>query len=244
GVFDVGVAEPYTVTPTPSGPTWERMSVGEAGDLRVEDAMTADVFAAAFAAGHRAVATLDADTRVIVLGEMGIGNTTPASAIYAALLGGDPADWVGPGAGLQALETKVQVVRDALSRVGADAPALEVLRRLGGREIAALAGAMVAGAERRMVSLIDGFIVTAAALAVVRHEPKIRDFMVFAHCSEEPGHRRALEALNAEPLLELGLALGEGSGALAAFSLLEQACTLHASMATFETAAVPGPEVP
>jgi nicotinate-nucleotide--dimethylbenzimidazole phosphoribosyltransferase len=178
---------------------------------------------------------------VVLLGEMGIGNTTVASAVCGALLGGDALELVGAGTGVTgaALATKQRVVAEAVERLRGEVNALEVVRRCGGRDIAALVGAMAEAAARRLVILVDGFISTAAALALARAVPASRPYMIFSHRSQERGHVRVLEALDARPLLDLSLRLGEASGALLAFPLLELACALHSDMATFESAAVP-----
>lgn len=216
----------------------------DAGDLRVEDAMTETTFARAVRAGADAVDALPEDVVVLVLGEMGIGNTTAASAVAASLLEarGDEADMlVGAGTGVAgaALSRKRAVVRDALARVGEVRSPEEAIRRLGGRDIAALFGAAARASELGMAVLIDGFIVSAAALALVLAGPATRGSLLFAHRSAEQGHRRVLEALEARPLLDLGLRLGEASGAFLALPLLDLACALHARMATFASAGVP-----
>ncbi|WP_425493500.1 nicotinate-nucleotide--dimethylbenzimidazole phosphoribosyltransferase [Marilutibacter chinensis] len=181
-----------------------------------------------------------AGTQAFIGGEMGIGNTTAATALACALLGESPAVLAGAGTGLDAegVARKQAVVARALDRhADADAP-LEVLRRLGGFEIAALTGACISAAQRGMPVIVDGFIATAAALAAVRLNPGVRPWLLFSHCSHERGHRRLLDALDAHPLLDLGLRLGEGSGAAVAVPLLRLACDLHAEMATFEQAGV------
>ena len=215
------------------------------GDLRTEDAMPEATYAAALAAGRRQVEALPADTAILILGEMGIGNTTAASAVAAALLGLSAREAVGPGTGVggAALARKVQVVEEALARVGPVGPH-RALQALGGRDLAAILGAAACALERRMAVLVDGFIVTAALLPLVRLHPDAKAGLVFAHRSAEPAHQRLLEAFEARPLLDLGLRLGEASGALAALPLLDLACALHAGMASFEQAKVAGPVEP
>jgi nicotinate-nucleotide--dimethylbenzimidazole phosphoribosyltransferase len=239
-VIDVGVAGEKL---TWEGPGYRRAAVADApsGDLATTDAMDDTTLDAALQAGKEAMQSVTADTRVVVLGDMGIGNTTVASALAAGLLGGDAEQWVGRGTGVDdsALQLKREVVTRALMRVGHEPRAREVLRRVGGREIAAIAGAMIEAARLRRVVLVDGFIVTAAALAATRMEPRVRPALLFAHRSAEAAHDRMLDALSARPLLDLEMRLGEGSGALAAFSLLEMACRLHCEMATFAAAGVP-----
>jgi nicotinate-nucleotide--dimethylbenzimidazole phosphoribosyltransferase len=147
---------------------------------------------------------------------------------------------VGPGTGLDAegVDHKSRVVESALARHGADPDPLAVLASLGGFEMAALAGTMIAAAQRRIPVLVDGFIVSVAALAAVRLQPGLRAWLHFGHGSAEPGHARVLKALEARPLLELDLRLGEASGAAMAVPLLRAACALHNGMATFEDAGV------
>ncbi|WP_132828616.1 nicotinate-nucleotide--dimethylbenzimidazole phosphoribosyltransferase [Pseudomonas aeruginosa] len=174
-------------------------------------------------------------------GEMGLGNTTAAAAMACALLDAPASALVGPGTGLDAsgVAHKTAVIERALALHGAHrADPFETLRRLGGLEIAALAGAYLACAQKGMVALVDGYICSVAALCAVRLNPACRDWLLFAHSGAEPGHRHVLEALAAQPLLDLGLRLGEGSGAALAVPLLRQACALHAGMATFAEAAV------
>ena len=216
-----------------------------AGDLIGSDAMPAATARAALDAGRDAIDRLAADVRVVALGEMGIGNTTCAAAVAAAMLGRPAAALDGPGTGVAggALARKIEVVDAALRRVrssddGVVAPA-RALAALGGRDIAALVGAMGRAVERRMLVLVDGFIASAAALVAVGHDPAVAAGLVFAHRSREPGHRLILERVQARPLLELDLALGEATGALTAMPLVDLACALQAQMATFESAGVP-----
>ncbi|MCM2308483.1 MAG: nicotinate-nucleotide--dimethylbenzimidazole phosphoribosyltransferase [Sulfuritalea sp.] len=181
-------------------------------------------------------------------GEMGIGNTAAASLITHCISGLPLADCVGRGTGLDdaGLERKRALLAQALSiwperpAAGSVAPddALRILARFGGFEIAMLAGAMLAAAEARMTLLIDGFIVTSALLVATRVSPAILDYCVFAHCSNEAGHRLQLGWLQGQPLLDLGLRLGEGTGAALALPLLNAACAFMNEMASFESAGV------
>ena len=174
-------------------------------------------------------------------GEMGIGNTTAAAALGCALLDLPALALTGPGSGLDAagLSHKQRVIDSALLlHQHAGSEPFEVLRRLGGFEIAALAGAFVACAQHGLPVLVDGFITTVAALCAVRLNPACRPWLLFGHRSAEPGHALVLQALKAEPLRDLGLRLGEGSGAALAVPLLRLACSLHGGMATFEEAQV------
>jgi nicotinate-nucleotide--dimethylbenzimidazole phosphoribosyltransferase len=178
---------------------------------------------------------------IVALGEMGIGNTTPAAALTAALLSADPASVCGRGTGLDdaGLLKKIEVVGRALRANQPDpADPLGVLAALGGFEFAVLCGLVLGAASRRIVVLLDGFITGAAALVAVRLAPDAADALVASHLSPEPGHRLVLDALGLEPLLDLGLRLGEGSGAALALPLLDASLALLAEMATFETAGV------
>ena len=160
------------------------------------------------------------------------------------MLGLSADEIVGPGTGVsgEALVNKTRLVAEALKRTQDVEAPLEVLRCLGGREIAALVGALFQAAEEGIGVLVDGFIVSSAALVAVHQCPEIRDYLSFGHRSAEPGHQKLLEAMEAQPLVDCGLRLGEGSGALTALPLLDAAVSLHNQMATFEEAAVPDRE--
>jgi nicotinate-nucleotide--dimethylbenzimidazole phosphoribosyltransferase len=218
-----------------------RLGPGTANFAR-EPAMTERQLAEALRAGREAAERAHADgVQIFIGGEMGIGNTTAATALASALLGETPEALAGPGAGLDAagVSRKAEVIRLALERHGPDlADPLETVRRLGGFEIAALAGAYVACAQQGLPVLVDGFICTAAALAAERLCPGAAGWFLYAHASAEPGHARILAALDGKPLLDLGMRLGEGSGAAVAVPLLRLACALHAGMATFEEAGI------
>ena len=218
------------------GATLDLVDVGvgrPTGNIRVADAMTLDDFDAAVVAGAGAVNACDAD--LLVVGEIGIANTTAASAVAAAVLGGAAVDWVGPGTGVvgAALRHKCDVVQAALDRVGPVTP-LEALRRLGGRELAAMAGAVAAARRRRLAVVLDGFIATASVAPLAVARPGSLDHCIAGHCSAEPGHRRLLEALRLDPLLQLDMRLGEGSGALVAVPVIQMAAAAVVEVATFE----------
>lgn len=217
-----------------------RWAVGPGtADFCAGPAMERPALARALAAG-RATAP-PAGTHLFVGGEMGIGNTTAAAALTAALLDLPPEAVVGPGTGVEGarLAAKRAAVAEALARHrGHLAEPGELLRRLGGFEIAALAAAYLTAAARRVPVLVDGYIATAAAAWACRLNPGLRPWLLFAHRSAEPGHGHLLAALDAEPLLDLGLRLGEGSGAALAVPLLALACRLHREMATFQEAGV------
>ncbi|MBY0297790.1 MAG: nicotinate-nucleotide--dimethylbenzimidazole phosphoribosyltransferase [Methylobacterium sp.] len=211
------------------------------GDITEAEAMTEKACVATMAFGMEAVA---AGTDGLALGEMGIGNTTVAAAIYAALYGGDPASWVGRGTGIDeaGLARKVAAVEAALAHHAGhlDDP-LEVLRRLGGREVAAMAGAILAARLQRVPVVLDGYVATAAAAVLHALDPSALDHCVAGHLSAEGAHAAVLERLGLDPLLALGLRLGEGSGAALALGLLKAALACHRDMATFDQAGVAGP---
>lgn len=214
-------------------------------DFSEAAALEMNEVAFAFEAGKRAVARATAASAdLVIFGEMGIGNTTSAAAIAAALLS-TPADAItGAGTGLDAAGRahKARVIETALARHGLREPKVsveQILCAVGGLEIAAISGGIIAAAQRRIPILIDGFIVSVAALVAVRLNPSCRAFLIFSHRSAEQGHRLVLDALAALPLLDLDLRLGEGSGAALALPILRLACSLHNEMATFAEAAVP-----
>jgi len=213
-------------------------------DFSLAPALEPAELAFAFDCGKRAIArAAEGRPDLIILGEMGIGNTSSAAAIAAALLQVTAEAIAGHGTGLDAAGRahKARVIEAALARHGlaGDVSAERVLRAVGGLEIAAISGAIIAAAQQRVPLLIDGFIVSVAALAAARLNPSCRPYLIFSHRSAEQGHRIVLDALDARPLLDLDLRLGEGSGAALALPLLRLACALHAGMATFAEAAVP-----
>ena len=212
-------------------------------DFSKEAALTAADLAFAFDCGARAVARAAAsEADLIILGEMGIGNTTSAAAIAAALLKRSAESLTGLGTGLDSAgrARKADIIDAALTQHGlADASPEQILCAVGGLEIAALSGAVIAAGQRRVPVLIDGFIASVAALAAFRLNPSCRPYLIFSHRSAEQGHRLVLDALEARPLLDLDLRLGEGSGAALALPILRLACALHNGMATFAEAAVP-----
>lgn len=208
------------------------------GDITCAPAMDVDDCLAAINIGAAAIG--DAD--LLVLGEMGIGNSTAAAALCAASFDGAAADWVGPGTGVDTagIERKRAAVADALTLHAAAQTPFERLRCLGGREIAAIAGAMLAARRRRVPIILDGFIGTAALAPLARAQPAIVDHCLAGHCSAEPGHRRLLDRLGLSPLLTLDMRLGEGSGGALAVQIVRGALAVHAGMATFAEAGVSG----
>jgi nicotinate-nucleotide--dimethylbenzimidazole phosphoribosyltransferase len=207
-------------------------------NFALEAAMTPEQCATAMEHGAALVADLPGN--VIGFGEMGIGNTTAAAALMHKLAGVPVADCVGAGTGLsaQGVLNKQRVIEAAAARHAGVSEPLAVLATFGGFEIAMMAGAMLQAAALRKTLLIDGFIVTAALLAASRLAPAVLDCCVFAHCSDEAGHRRMLEQLGARPLLQLGMRLGEGTGAALALPLLHAAANFMNEMATFASASV------
>jgi nicotinate-nucleotide--dimethylbenzimidazole phosphoribosyltransferase len=236
-VVDVGVSGAVEV----DGLVHEKVRSGTANFAR-EDAMSLAEAERAIEVGMRAAArSHDAGCRCLIVGEMGIANTTASSALLAALSGRPVTRLVGQGTGIDIsrLAHKAEVIEGALAARRPDpAQPLEVLAKLGGLEIAAMAGAYLGAAARRMPVLIDGFIATVAALVACRLQPALRGYLIFGHRSCEPGHDVALELLEAEPLLDMQLRLGEGTGAALAFPLLEAACRMLSEMATFDSAGV------
>lgn len=207
-------------------------------DFTAGAAMSEAELVDALAAGWNAV---DPQADLLVTGEMGIGNTTSAAALAHALYGGAPEDWVGRGTGVDdaGLALKARVVGLGLTaNPGAATEALEALRCLGGRELAAMAGAIARARVERIPVILDGFICTAAAAVLERAVPGALDHAVAGHVSQEPGHRRLLDLLAKAPLLALGMRLGEGSGAALAIGVLKGAVVCHSDMATFAEAGV------
>ena len=241
-VVDVGTLAP---APMP-GVIWGNAGRGTANFVR-EAAMTSGQLDHALDLGRQAAQRARATgADLFIGGEMGIGNTTAAAALACACLGLEGAALAGPGTGLDShgVAHKAEVIDRALALHGFLPASLErgnaytALRCLGGFEIAALCGAYVACAQQGLPVLVDGFITTSAALLACRLNPDVANWLLFAHTSAEPGHVRMLEALNARPLLNLGMRLGEGSGAAMAWPVLRLACVLHGGMATFHEAGV------
>ena len=208
------------------------------GDITQGPALEEAACAATMAYGMEAVANA---TDLLCLGEMGIGNTTVAAAIYHALYGGTPADWVGRGTGVDdaGLARKVDAVARAVALHGAyrDDP-LEVLRRLGGREVAAMAGAILAARVERVPVILDGYVVCAAAAVLHALDPRLIEHCMAGHRSAEGAHALVLERLGKPPLLDLGLRLGEGTGAALAAGIVKAALATFDGMATFADAGV------
>ena len=206
-----------------------------------QPAMHQDTCAEALLAGKDVIDSLGA-IDVFIAGEMGIANTTSATALAAVLLDMDASALAGAGTGLNAagIAHKATVINQAIALHGLNrnSQPLTVLETVGGLEIAAIVGAYLRCAQKGIPVLVDGFICSVAALVADRLQPAIRPWMIFSHQSAEAGHRHILQALDAKPLLDLGMRLGEGSGAAVALPLLKTACLLHNNMATFAQADV------
>jgi nicotinate-nucleotide--dimethylbenzimidazole phosphoribosyltransferase len=237
-VVDAGVAHDFGQRPNLID---AKIAAGTANYLEGA-AMTAEQRDAAMARGAGIVRKLAAEgCDVIGFGEMGIGNTASASLITHCLTGASLTDCVGRGTGLDdaGLARKRELLAKALDRFeGARSCPLTVLAHFGGFEIAMMTGAMLAAAQAGLVVLVDGFICSAAALTATRLAPAFLDYAVFCHASAEAGHRVQMEALEAAPLIDLGMRLGEGTGAAVAWPLLRAACAFVNEMASFESAGV------
>jgi nicotinate-nucleotide--dimethylbenzimidazole phosphoribosyltransferase len=207
-------------------------------DITQDAAMTEKDCAATMAYGMEAIAN---GCDLLCIGEMGIGNTTIAAALAHGLFGGAAADWVGPGTGVDAegLKRKADAVARAVAlHLDHLHDPLEVLRRLGGRELAAMAGAILGARLNKVPVLIDGYVATAAAAVLFKVNPKALDHCMAAHVSAEPAHRALLQKIGKVPLLDLGMRLGEASGAALAAGLVRAAVNCHSNMATFTSAGV------
>lgn len=218
----------------------EKIACGT-GNIALGPAMTRGEAEDAFWTGlmQAGIACTEADA--VAIGEMGIGNTTTASAVLAALLGVDPEEVTGRGGGLtdDMLQHKIQVIRQALAvnRPDPEDP-VDVLSKVGGLDLAAMCGAFLGCAHSRRPAIVDGFPCAVAALLAMRICPAVRDYMIPSHASAEPGFRLAMEALHLKPFLHLDMRLGEGSGALLAFPILDAACTVLRDMASFDDAGI------
>lgn len=207
-------------------------------DALIEAAMTKAECLAALENGINVVKNMAGN--LLIVGEMGIGNTSAASLLLARLGGLSIADCIGRGTGLDdaGLEHKANILAQVLERHSEVQAPLEVLAALGGLEIAMMAGALIQAASERRILLIDGFIASSALLIAERLAPGVAQYAIFAHHSVEPGHAHLLKLLNAEPLLNMGMRLGEGSGAALAYPILQSACAIINEMASFSDAGI------
>jgi nicotinate-nucleotide--dimethylbenzimidazole phosphoribosyltransferase len=247
-VVDVGVA---SESAPPKGIRNERIR-GGSRDLVSEPALTGTEVEAAIGVGGRcAREAIERGTQLLIAGEMGIANTTSAACLICAFTGAAPTQVVGRGTGVDdaGLKRKTEAVEAALQRAKwapnstrsrTDSEALRLLAELGGFELAAMAGFYLEAARSAVPVLLDGYISSAAALAAIAVEPRVLRWMLASHSSAEPGHAIALAALGLQPLLGLGLRLGEGSGAALTLPIIRAALALHGKMATFAEAAIPG----
>ncbi len=232
-----------TVAPVPvSQGVIDRIIAPATANFSQQPAMTDAQLQQALAVGaERVDLAAGQQPDLFIAGEMGIGNTSAATAIAAALLKRSAAELTGPGTGLnpEQVAAKAQKLQQAVALHGAESDhALDLLAKLGGFEIAAMAGAYIRCGQRGIPVLVDGFISSVAALVACHYQPQLRNWLLFGHQSAEPGHRLVLQALEADPLLRLDMRLGEGSGAVLAVDLLRSACRLHNEMATFAEAGV------
>jgi nicotinate-nucleotide--dimethylbenzimidazole phosphoribosyltransferase len=233
-VVDAGVRHDFAPRP---GLIQAKVAPGTADALE-RPAMTADQCATAVGAGREQLAAQPGN--VLILGEMGIGNTSAAALLLARLADLPIADCVGRGTGLDnaQLARKTEILGQVLARHPDARTPLAALQAFGGFEIAMMVGAVLQAAQERRVIVVDGFITSSAVLVAARLQPAVLERCVFAHRSNEQAHRLMLEQLQAQPLLDLGLRLGEGSGAALAWPLLESACRILAEMASFASAGV------
>lgn len=205
-----------------------------------EEAMTRNEALSSIEAGMRAAKEMiDRGAKLLIVGELGIANTTASSAVVAAITQFEVRSLVGKGTGVnqEALDHKITVVEEALQLHKPNCEdGLDVLEKVGGFEIGAMAGAMLYAASRKIPILLDGFICTASALIASKLSPNVVEYMIGGHQSVEPGHRAALEVLGKKPLIELQLRLGEGTGAALAYPIVESATKMIREMATFESA--------
>lgn len=210
------------------------------GDAMSEAELNA---ALAFGANLAMEAARNGD-KVILLGEMGIGNTSSATLLAHAIDDIDIETLTGPGAGLddEGVKRKIEILKKVASRKPGNLTSIEALQAYGGLEIAMIAGAVIGAASENATVLIDGFIASAAALCAIRARPEVTQYTIFSHRSKEPGHIAMMKSISAEPLIDLNLRLGEGTGALLTLPILRNACTMLRDMATFESAGVSGKE--
>ncbi|MCS6233988.1 nicotinate-nucleotide--dimethylbenzimidazole phosphoribosyltransferase [Shewanella baltica] len=237
-VIDCGILTPVEGV---EGIIDQRLGAGT-GAIHLEPAMALETVDKGFAMARDLIERHhQTGCNLVAFGEMGIGNTSAAAAIMAAIMQLDVIDCVGRGTGInsETLERKLMLIELALLlHQSALTGPKSVLACLGGFEIVQMTGAMLAAAERKMLVVVDGFIATAAALVAVQIAPNVRDYLIFAHQSDEQGHQRMLEFLQAKPLLSLGLRLGEGTGAALALPLIQASVNFYNQMASFSDAGI------
>ncbi|MDN3399479.1 nicotinate-nucleotide--dimethylbenzimidazole phosphoribosyltransferase [Psychrobacter sp. APC 3426] len=238
-VVDAGVDADFANSPFKDHPQLLDYKVRHGSrDALTEPAMTEAECLAALKNGMKVVENLTGN--LLIVGEMGIGNTSAASLLLARLGDVPIADCIGRGTGLDdaGLQHKTDILTQVLQRHSEAQSPLDVLAALGGLEIAMMAGALIQAASERRILLIDGFIASSALLVAERLSPGVAQYAIFAHHSVEPGHAHLLKLLNAEPLLDMGMRLGEGSGAALAYPLLQSACAIINEMASFSDAGI------
>jgi nicotinate-nucleotide--dimethylbenzimidazole phosphoribosyltransferase len=237
-IVDMGVATDFGSHPD----LIDKKIASGTGNIAQGPAMTREEALEAIESGIAiAEAELEKGLDILATGDMGIGNTTPSAAIAAAMTGRASREIVGRGTGVddEGLERKINAVQRALDVNQPDADdAIDMLAKVGGFEIGGLTGAILAAVAHRKPVVVDGFISTAAAMLAVKLAPQVREYLFSAHRSQETGHQIMLEWLELEPMLDLGLRLGEGTGAVLAISLVEAACKILTDMATFSEAGV------
>lgn len=237
-VVDVGVADPTLVN---ANLISRKVRLGTA-NMAKGPAMSREEALQAIQVGVEvAVGEIDQGINLLATGEMGIGNTTPSSAILGVYSNATLSSIVGRGVGLndEGLLNKIRVIETAIMVNKPDpADPIDVLSKVGGLEIAGMTGLFLGAAARKVPIVIDGFISGAAALIAYKLAPQVKDYMIASHLSEEPGHKLVLEAIGLEPMLRMRLRLGEGTGAALAFNIIEAATRIMSEMATFEEAGV------
>ena len=239
-VVDVGVDHDLSQVPG----IIDRKIARGTRNFRYEPAMTASEFDRALQVGIDLVDDCHRDgCRIVSIGEMGIGNTSPSSVWMHLFCDIPLQECIGAGAGLNTdgIRHKYEVLHEAVENFQKTSPTADTataIRHFAGYEMAAAVGAMLRAAELRLIILVDGFIMTACALAAIRLYPAAQDYMIFTHCGDESGHRRMLDALGARPLLNLGLRLGEGTGALCAFPIVDSAVRMMNEMNNFKDAEI------
>lgn len=236
-IIDIGIAEDIEH----SNLNKQKIRYGTANFYR-EDAMTTQEAEKALEVGFtHGLQMVEKGAKCLILGEMGIGNTTASSAILATISNGDVASLVGTGTGIaqDQVAHKAQIIKQSIQRRNPNPnDPIDILSKLGGLEIAGMAGAMLAAANNRVPILVDGFICTVAALLAKEISARVVDYMIVTHESVEPGHKLALSLLGKKPILDLGLRLGEGTGAAITYPLIKSATLMLSEMATFESAGI------
>ncbi len=242
--LEISVIDAGVIADLPDHPDLYRANIrkGTRNSFK-ENALTLEEVSAALVFGEELASDeVSVGTKVIALGEMGIGNTSSAALIAHALEGIPLEILTGPGAGLDnnGVNKKLEILKATAARVPGKLAPMDVLCAFGGLEIACMAGALIGAAQANAIVLIDGFIATSAALYALKMYPELSQNIVYAHKSKEPGHQAMLDVVGGKPLLDLDLRLGEGSGALLAQPLLRSACAMLNEMATFESANISG----